>query len=418
MNRFLLISLLCLLGTQAGAQYNEDNLKLATEEASVDFTHDKLRIYPITANRVFLETHATVGNFMPLKDALESEAVVIHERSNVDASGITGGTPAEYGDELGGTVEVIAEVEEIAPNVTLETVEGDADAAEIEVDEDNFDGHIAQHQELSRELEPVQQQAVINEDAIQLRGGYANNDNVQIRGGRSAGDEVNRLFIENTSQDTVFIMAGEVVKGGKQDRVIAQDMIIPPNSGAIDLSVFCVEKGRWHYGESDGKSFAAYGNVASNSVRSAAVVNKVQSEVWSKVDDVTMANDAGSSTQAYTALEDNKAYKKELQHYLDKFADLPKVSPNTIGVVVTTGDRVIGCDMFATPDLFRRAYPNLLHGYATEAMSSGETVSISDAQVQKYLSKILRDEAKQDETVSKNGQLLKHKKRTLHMSTF
>ena len=33
--------------------------------------------------------------------------------------------------------------------------------------------------------------------------------------------------------------------GGKQDRVIAKDRIVPPGSDPIDLSVFCIEPGRW-----------------------------------------------------------------------------------------------------------------------------------------------------------------------------
>ena len=39
-------------------------------------------------------------------------------------------------------------------------------------------------------------------------------------------------------------MAGEVVKGGKQDRVIAQDVVLAPGE-TIDLNAFCVEKNRW-----------------------------------------------------------------------------------------------------------------------------------------------------------------------------
>src|SRR5688572_6030382 len=46
-----------------------------------------------------------------------------------------------------------------------------------------------------------------------------------------SGGSVNTLYIENISSDTVMILSGEVVQGGKQDRVIAQDFILPPKSG-------------------------------------------------------------------------------------------------------------------------------------------------------------------------------------------
>src|SRR5687768_12030165 len=43
---------------------------------------------------------------------------------------------------------------------------------------------------------------------------------------------VNELLVENrSSQFDVFIQAGDIVKGGKQDRVLAVDVIVPPNSG-------------------------------------------------------------------------------------------------------------------------------------------------------------------------------------------
>src|ERR1700686_4239525 len=67
--------------------------------------------------------------------------------------------------------------------------------------------------------------------------------------------EVNRLVLVNNSKRPLFLLAGEIVTGGKQDRVIGKDRIVPPESDPVDLSVFCVEPGRWvatseHFGAS------------------------------------------------------------------------------------------------------------------------------------------------------------------------
>jgi hypothetical protein len=67
--------------------------------------------------------------------------------------------------------------------------------------------------------------------------------------------EVNRLVLINNSKRPLLLLAGEIVAGGKQDRVIAKDRIIPAESDPVDLSVFCVEPGRWvatsdHFGTS------------------------------------------------------------------------------------------------------------------------------------------------------------------------
>src|SRR5436853_7904827 len=42
---------------------------------------------------------------------------------------------------------------------------------------------------------------------------------------KEGGESVNNLSIQNNSNDTVNILGGEVIKGGKQDRMVAQDMI-------------------------------------------------------------------------------------------------------------------------------------------------------------------------------------------------
>ena len=59
------------------------------------------------------------------------------------------------------------------------------------------------------------------------------------------GAEVNRLVLVNNSDRPLILLAGEIVTGGKQDRVVGKDRIVPPKSDPIDLAVFCVEPHRW-----------------------------------------------------------------------------------------------------------------------------------------------------------------------------
>jgi len=61
----------------------------------------------------------------------------------------------------------------------------------------------------------------------------------------SGGTEVNRLVLINNSKRPLILLAGEVVTGGKQDRLVGKDRIVPAESDPVDLSVFCVEHGRW-----------------------------------------------------------------------------------------------------------------------------------------------------------------------------
>lgn len=232
---------------------------------------------------------------------------------------------------------------------------------------------------------------------------------------------VNTLFIENTSNDTIMIMAGEVVKGGKQDRVLAQDMVLLPHSGRKDISVFCVEHGRWQYSAESQKanhSFYGYSKVSTMSVRKAAVVEKDQQKVWKNVADVTAKNAASSNSGSYTALDTSSTYNYELKAYLDFFGPKMNSQANVIGMVACTGDKVIGCDMFATPDMFQQYFDNLMSSYSTEAISNGSAAIAGQQTVQTYLDKILSDESKQESEVEKNGTILKSNGKKLHLATF
>jgi hypothetical protein len=232
----------------------------------------------------------------------------------------------------------------------------------------------------------------------------------------SSGGEVNRLFIENISKDTIFIMAGEVVKGGKQDRVIGDDMVLYPGTGKVDLSVFCVEHNRWGY-RSD-RNFDNYHSVSSNSVRKKAAVDKNQGEVWSEVDKVTEKQNAKTSTGTYAAIDQSESYKNDLNEYMDHFLKSLDKIDHCIGFVGVSGDKVIGCDIFADNELFRKQMKNLLNAYITEAISHGSPVKADDQAVKKYLSDFLHDRPDQDEKIKEKGMHFEEKGRKVHINTY
>src|SRR5690348_6578831 len=93
---------------------------------------------------------------------------------------------------------------------------------------------------------------------------------------RTTGAEVNRLVLINNSKRPLLLLAGEIVTGGKQDRVIGKDRIVPPESDPVDLSVFCVEPGRW-VGSS--AKFGAPMAMVQPSIRAKAMADKDQQKV-------------------------------------------------------------------------------------------------------------------------------------------
>src|SRR6202166_2034905 len=90
---------------------------------------------------------------------------------------------------------------------------------------------------------------------------------------------VNQLVLINRGKRPVVLLAGELVSGGKQDRIIAKDRIVAPGSDPLPLDVFCVEHGRW----SAGSQFTAAKTIVHPSVRENAAVKQKQADVWASV---------------------------------------------------------------------------------------------------------------------------------------
>src|SRR6266404_2773848 len=205
--------------------------------------------------------------------------------------------------------------------------------------------------------------------------------------------EVNRLVLVNNSKRPLLLLAGEIVTGGKQDRVIGKDRIVPAESDPVDLSVFCVEPGRWvaandksDFGYSAG---AAAGLLASPVLRSKAMGAKDQQQVWDSVRssqramaetvEVTGAAPAVNSTTSYARVMDNKEVQKQVdavaepvrRNYESVIRQLR--DKNAVGIVVAVNGEIVWADIFASTQLLQKYWPKLARSYATEAVVTRAT---------------------------------------------
>jgi hypothetical protein len=217
----------------------------------------------------------------------------------------------------------------------------------------------------------------------------------------TGGAEVNRLVLVNNSKRPLLLLAGEIVTGGEQDRVIGKDRIIPAESDPVDLSVFCVEPGRWV--AANGKSNFSAGRTSLNTlaslgVRGSAMGAQSQQQVWADVDKSKQAMETivpppaaaeVSSTTSYSRVMDNK----EVQQKVDSVAepvqhDYESVigrlrDKNAVGIVVAVNGEIVWADIFASTQLLQKYWPKLIRSYATEAVvtrAKGGEASLKDAQ--------------------------------------
>ena len=232
------------------------------------------------------------------------------------------------------------------------------------------------------------------------------------------GGSVNELTIENISQDTIIVISGEIVKGGQQDRIIQKDMLLEPKSGKKKLPVFCVESGRWSARNGNGENFNTHYTVGTMSLRKVVEKEADQQKVWSKVDEINSKNKTLTNTKTYTAMGQSAAFTSKLKLYLNFFQTKFSADLDVIGVVVVSGDKVLGCDMFATSPLFKQNFDNLLHAYATEAIVNGKPVNILPAAVRGYMDQLLSNERVQETTLKAKGNKFEEKGRKLRVTSF
>ncbi len=189
---------------------------------------------------------------------------------------------------------------------------------------------------------------------------------------------VQELTIENTGDRPVYIQAGEVLRGGKQDRMCPYDYVIAPGSGKQPLASFCVEHGRWtRRGQEAEAVFNASNNFASNAVTLAGKLNNDQALVWSQVsaaqnklsDNVGVTVNAAASPSSLELSLGSRQVQDALAGYRQALADLPGRHDDAVGFAVAVNGRIVNVDVYACHELLEKLWPKLLQAAATEAVA-------------------------------------------------
>jgi ARG and Rhodanese-Phosphatase-superfamily-associated Protein domain len=223
-----------------------------------------------------------------------------------------------------------------------------------------------------------------------------------IRPTYSTGASVNQLVLINRSKRPLLLLAGELVSGGKQDRIIGKDRLVPVGADPLPLDVFCVEHGRW----SAGTNFTGAKTIVHPSVREQAAVQSDQSKVWSAVRGGTTAKaspraSAGAManmpppppppvlaapeisrtianeahTESYQKIYESRTVRNSADNYVEEIqrrfarATSDLKGEHVVGVVVAYSGEVAWSDIFASSDLFHQYWNKLLRSYVVEALA-------------------------------------------------
>ncbi len=197
----------------------------------------------------------------------------------------------------------------------------------------------------------------------------------EVEGGR-----VPQVRISNLSKNVLFLMGGEILTGARQDRILAQDLLLGPGTKDLLVPVFCVEQGRWRH---TSENFYSKSNLGTYELRAAAATPAptAQSEIWKKVQDQNSRLKVASGTSAYQDAYEKEENKQAIAGIERKMTDELRLADDCVGVVIGLGGRIIGMDVFANASLFKKQWPKILRSSALSALQDdpSKTVGQKDA---------------------------------------
>lgn len=178
---------------------------------------------------------------------------------------------------------------------------------------------------------------------------------------------VNQLSFSNTADKPVFVMAGEVILGGKQDRIIGRNTVIPAKT-TLEVPVFCVEHGRW---DGKNKEFASAKALAHGRLRGQASY-EAQQDVWNEVAAKNKARKTENASDTYRRVAQQQSdgtlagMEKQVQAALAKVPEADRA--RMVGYAVALNGAVATVDVFGSPALFKKLEAKLVRSYLTEAI--------------------------------------------------
>lgn len=174
--------------------------------------------------------------------------------------------------------------------------------------------------------------------------------------------EVNRVSVTNKADKPIYLMAGDLILGGQQDREVARDTIVARGATDFAVEVFCVEHGRW----SGGAHFDS-GAIASSSLRRETQKSKQQQKVWDRVAQEALALKAETASGTYRAVAGSKTAQPEIEAAVKALSAPLARDRRAVGVVAAINGKVTAADVFIDHRLFEKQLPKVLKSYALDA---------------------------------------------------
>ncbi|MCX8028197.1 MAG: hypothetical protein N3A62_10160 [Thermodesulfovibrionales bacterium] len=186
----------------------------------------------------------------------------------------------------------------------------------------------------------------------------------------SEGGSVPELHVINELDIEVLLLEGEILKGAKQDRTVNSTIIVGKGKD-INMSVSCVEAGRWRYEsrEFERSDFIAEPGLRKEKTRSVSenmmcfiFDRSDQGGVWDYIADKQARMNLYTQTSCLSELYESRRSQQE--EYEKRYT----CDETQTGIAVFINGILSGCDIFGVKGLMQKVFKKILSGYILEGI--------------------------------------------------
>ena len=174
--------------------------------------------------------------------------------------------------------------------------------------------------------------------------------------------QIGEIRFGNRGDKPVLMLDGEEITGSLQNRIIAASTFIESRISA-NIEVICAEEGRWSELGIFKTGYCSYPGIRALLSRHGRKENGVQKTIWKEIERKLTATQTLSSTSSMHDIYNN--LQEEVDRYVEDFESL---NHNTSGIIGVAGGKILGCDIFHSPSIYRKFENRLLRSYALDAI--------------------------------------------------
>jgi hypothetical protein len=187
-----------------------------------------------------------------------------------------------------------------------------------------------------------------------------NADNAEFR--ELDTPDVNEILFVNRGNSPVLMLDGDEITGALQNRIIATSNITEPNL-TRRVSVICAEENRWDEIGGFKTGYCSYPGLRALLTKSRQTRADIQKAIWKEIQRKMTVTKTRSATSSMHDIFENLT--EEINRYIEDFQSL---NHNTIGFIGTTGNHILGCDIFQNPKIYQKNEKKLVRSYALDAI--------------------------------------------------